>query len=114
MGGGWGGEHPQRRGGGGVRGMLARKPGKGITLEMYIRNTQVNKKEKEKKTKKQKTKLISDQNTWCGTLTYLGGSSQIMCLLSACYVLNIVQGTWDPAEDMGSPVLLERTIFALL
>jgi len=24
--------------------MFARKPGKGITLEMYIRNTQVNKK----------------------------------------------------------------------
>jgi len=35
MGGGWGGE--------GIRGMFARKPGKGITLEMYIRNTQVNK-----------------------------------------------------------------------
>jgi len=34
MGGGWGGEHPYRRGGGGIRGMLARKPGKGITLEM--------------------------------------------------------------------------------
>jgi len=34
MGGGWGGEHPYRRGGGGVRGMLARKPGKGITIEM--------------------------------------------------------------------------------
>ena len=30
--------------------MFARKPGKGITLEMYIRNTQVNKK-KEKKRK---------------------------------------------------------------
>jgi len=29
------------------RGMFARKPGKGITLEMYIRNTQVNKKKKE-------------------------------------------------------------------
>jgi len=27
MGGGWGGEHPYRRGGGGVRGMLARWPG---------------------------------------------------------------------------------------
>jgi len=26
--------------------LFARKPGKGITLEMYIRNTQVNKKEK--------------------------------------------------------------------
>jgi len=34
MGGGWGGEHPDRRGGGEVRGMLARKPGKGITIEM--------------------------------------------------------------------------------
>jgi len=40
MGGGLGGEHPLGRGGG--RGMFARKPGKGITLEMYIRNTQVN------------------------------------------------------------------------
>lgn len=29
---------------GGGKGMFARKPGKGITLEMYIRNTQVNKK----------------------------------------------------------------------
>jgi len=29
--------------------MFARKPGKGITLEMYIRNTQVNKKKKQKK-----------------------------------------------------------------
>jgi len=28
---------------GGGSGMFARKPGKGITLEMYIRNTQVNK-----------------------------------------------------------------------
>jgi len=34
MGGGWGGEHPYRRGGGGVRGMLAQKPGKGITIKM--------------------------------------------------------------------------------
>jgi len=34
IGGGWGGEHPYRRGGGGVRGMLAPKPGKGITFEM--------------------------------------------------------------------------------
>jgi len=32
MGGGWGGEHPQRRGGEGVRGMLARKPGKGNNI----------------------------------------------------------------------------------
>jgi len=28
--------------------MFAQKPGKGITLEMYIRNTQVNKKEKKR------------------------------------------------------------------
>jgi len=35
-----GGERPSRRGGG--RGMFAWKPGNGITLEMYIRNTQVN------------------------------------------------------------------------
>jgi len=34
MGGGWGGEHPYRRGGGEVRGMLVRKPGKGIIFEM--------------------------------------------------------------------------------
>jgi len=33
---------PIRKGRG--EGMFARKPGKGITLEMYIRNTQVNKK----------------------------------------------------------------------
>jgi len=31
---GWGGEHPYRKGGGGIRGMLAWKPGKGITFEM--------------------------------------------------------------------------------
>jgi len=35
---------PIRKGRG--RGMFARKLGKGITLEMYIRNTQVNKKKK--------------------------------------------------------------------
>jgi len=34
MGGGWGGEHTYRGGGGGVRGMLAWKPGKGMTIEM--------------------------------------------------------------------------------
>jgi len=34
MGGGWGGEHPYRRGGTGVRGMLTPKPGKEITIEM--------------------------------------------------------------------------------
>jgi len=34
MGGGWGGEQPYRRGGGEIRGMLAWKPGKGITIEM--------------------------------------------------------------------------------
>jgi len=34
MQGGWGGEHQYRRGGGGIRGMFARKPGKGITLKM--------------------------------------------------------------------------------
>jgi len=33
MGGGWGGEHLERRGGGEVRAMLAWKPGKGITIE---------------------------------------------------------------------------------
>jgi len=31
---------PIKKGSG--RGMFARKPGKGITLEMYTRNTQVN------------------------------------------------------------------------
>jgi len=34
MGGGCCGEHPLRRGGGGFRGMLAWKPGKGITIEV--------------------------------------------------------------------------------
>jgi len=34
MGGEWGGEHPNIRGVGGVRGMLAQKPGKGIATEM--------------------------------------------------------------------------------
>jgi len=34
MEGGWGGKHPFRRGGEGARGMLARKPGKVITIEM--------------------------------------------------------------------------------
>jgi len=34
MGEGWRGEHPYKRGGGGGKGMLARKPGKGITIEM--------------------------------------------------------------------------------
>jgi len=34
MGGGWGGEHPYRRGEVGVRAMLAGKPGRGITIEM--------------------------------------------------------------------------------
>jgi len=33
IGGGWGGEHPYRRGRGGVRGTLARKPGRRITIE---------------------------------------------------------------------------------
>jgi len=32
--------------------MFARKPGKGITLEMYIRNTQVNKKKRKEKKRK--------------------------------------------------------------
>jgi len=31
---------------GGVRAMMARKPGKGITIEMQIRNIQVNKDKK--------------------------------------------------------------------
>jgi len=34
MGGGWEGEHTYIRGGGGVRGMLTMKPGRGITIEM--------------------------------------------------------------------------------
>jgi len=34
MRGGWGGEHPYRRGLGGVRGMFACKQGKVITIEM--------------------------------------------------------------------------------
>jgi len=36
--------------------MFARKPGKGITLEMYIRNTQVNKKKGKKIKKNYKSK----------------------------------------------------------
>jgi len=34
MGGGWGGVHLYRRGGRGVRGLMDRKLGKGITFEM--------------------------------------------------------------------------------
>jgi len=34
MGGGWGREHSYRREGRGVMGILAQKPGKGITIEM--------------------------------------------------------------------------------
>jgi len=34
IGGGWGGEHLYRRGWGGVGGMLAWKPGRGIAIEM--------------------------------------------------------------------------------
>jgi len=34
MGGGWEGEHPYRRGGGGVRGMLDWKPRKGVIFEI--------------------------------------------------------------------------------
>jgi len=36
--------------------MFARKPGKGITLEMYIRNTQVNKKKIKNNNANQKKK----------------------------------------------------------
>ena len=37
-----------------------------------------------------------------------------MCLLSACYVLNIFHGTWDTAENKTrSPALLERTVYHL-
>jgi len=45
MEGGWGGQHACRRGGRRVRGMLARKLGRVITIEMQI-NTQVNKDKK--------------------------------------------------------------------
>jgi len=38
--------------------MSVRKPGKGITLEMYIRNIQDNKKNKIKEKKKKKRKKI--------------------------------------------------------
>jgi len=31
---GWGGKHPYGRGRRGVRGLMDRKPGKGVTLEM--------------------------------------------------------------------------------
>jgi len=43
--------------------MFARKPGKGITLEMYIRNTQVNKKEKKRKKKEKKKKKKTNKQT---------------------------------------------------
>jgi len=43
--------------------MFARKPGKGITLEMYIRNTQVNKK-KEMYIKKIQLKIFSCQKKY--------------------------------------------------
>jgi len=59
-GGGWGGEHPNRRGGKVFRGMLSRKRGKGITLEMQIRNTQVNKKINKKRKNRKKLILFFD------------------------------------------------------
>jgi len=62
MGGGWGGEHPYGRRGG--RGMFARKQGKGITLEMYIRNTQVNKKKKERKKRKEMCVAVRTGTHW--------------------------------------------------
>jgi len=37
--------------------MFAQKPGKGITLEMYIRNTQVNNNKKKKDFQKKKKKF---------------------------------------------------------
>jgi len=43
--------------------MFARKPGKGITLEMYIRNTQVNKK------KEYLILMIYFLNTWAFLLS---------------------------------------------
>ena len=37
---------------------------------------------------------------------------QLKCLFSACYVLNIVQGTWDTSENKTrSPALVERTVY---
>jgi len=43
-------------------GMFARKLGKGITLEMYIRNTQVNKKKKEQKKKRKEKKKEKEKD----------------------------------------------------
>jgi len=40
--------------------MFARKPGKGITLEMYIRNTQVNKKKEKEKRKKDGSPSVNE------------------------------------------------------
>jgi len=52
----WGEGNTHKEGEGG-RGMFAWKPGKGITLEMYIRNIQVNKK---KSLDSHKTQAIED------------------------------------------------------
>jgi len=46
---GWEGNTHKEGEGGRGRGIFARKPGKGITLEMYIRNTQINKKNGKKR-----------------------------------------------------------------
>lgn len=47
--------------------------------------------------------MLSDSRT---------GANQFTCLLSACYVLNIVQGTWDTSENKTrSPALVERTVY---
>jgi len=45
--------------------MFARKPGKELTLEMYIRNTQVNKKIIIKKNKKKKPKKKETPHSTC-------------------------------------------------
>lgn len=44
--------------------MFARKPGKGITLEIYIRNTQVNEKKKKEKKKKKLASRNVQANKW--------------------------------------------------
>jgi len=58
---------PYRRGGGGVRGMLARKQGRGITIKMQIRNTQVNKdKQQQQQQQQQQIRIALLGHQWKG------------------------------------------------
>jgi len=64
--------------------MFAQKPGKGITLEMYIRNTQVNKKKKERK----ETVFITynvKENHFCILLSYTRESVKSVTHITELY-----------------------------